>query len=123
MMPIRGGSDSSGFAEQRRSLRVTVHHGVPVICECGSQVLLSKANALGERGAFVFTTNPSPIGSTVVLELGFAPRARVQGRVRYAVPQQGMGVEFVDLDTDSRTRQEKWIGGVRPQQNAKDAQG
>jgi hypothetical protein len=109
-----------GARDRRRFSRFTLHHGgVPVICERGSQALLSKANSLGESGLFVFTTNPLPVGSACTLELGFAPKTRVQGRVRSKVESIGMGVEFVSLDDDMKSRLAKWIEVARLRQQEK----
>jgi hypothetical protein len=103
--------------DQRKSSRVYLRRGgVPVICQHGSQVLLSKANALGMRGAFVFTSNPFPVGSVFTLELGFAPKIQVDARVRSAVSSVGMGVEFITLDNDSKSRLVKWMDTARVQQ-------
>jgi hypothetical protein len=102
--------------ERRRSTRVALRRGgVPVICQRGSQVLLSKANALGEFGAFIFTSKPLPVGSVFALELGFDLKVHVPAQVRSILTSKGMGVEFIALDEDSKGRLRKWMHATRPQ--------
>jgi uncharacterized protein (DUF2062 family) len=106
--------------ERRRSNRVTLRRGgVPVICQRASQVLLSKANALGEFGAFVFTSKPLPIGTIFALELGFELKVHVPARVRSILISKGMGVEFIALDEDSRNRLRKWMDATQLQRREK----
>jgi PilZ domain len=105
-----------GATERRRSVRVVLRRGgVPIICQCGPQVLLSKANALGEFGAFIFTSKPAPIGSIFALELGFELKVHVPAQVRSIHPSNGMGVEFIALDEDSRNRLRRWMDAAQVQ--------
>jgi hypothetical protein len=109
-----------GATERRRSVRVTLRRGgVPVICQRSSKVLLSKANALGEFGLFVFTSRPLPIGSIFAMELGFDLKVRVPARVRSILISKGMGVEFIALDEDSKNRLRKWMGAAQLQRREK----
>jgi hypothetical protein len=105
-----------GATERRRSARAALRKGgVPVICQCGAQVLLSKANDLGEFGAFIFTSKPSPVGSIFALELGFELKVHVPAQVRSILASKGMGVEFIALDEDSRNRLRKWMDTAQVQ--------
>jgi hypothetical protein len=106
-----------GTRDQRLSSRVYLRKGgVPVICQRGAQILFSKANGLGVRGAFVFTSSPFPVGSIFTVELGFAPRTRIDACVRSTVSSVGKGVEFISLDTESKARLLKWMDTARLQQ-------
>jgi len=96
--------------DQRKSVRLTLPKGgIPVVCHRGSRVLLSKANALGERGAFIFTTRPFPLGSSFTLEFAADHKISVHARVRCALPALGMGVEFLTLSDESKSRLHKWL--------------
>jgi hypothetical protein len=102
--------------ERRRSVRVALPKGgVPVICQRGSQVLLSKANGVGEFGAFIFTSKPLRIGSIFALELGFELKVHVPAQVRSMLTARGMGVEFIALDEESRNRLRKWMEAAQLQ--------
>jgi hypothetical protein len=107
-------------AERRRSPRVTLRKGgLPVICRRGSQILVSKANGLGEFGAFVFTSRPFPVGSSFALELGFHSNVHVPARVRSISTSNGMGVEFEVTDEDSRNRLRRWMDRTQVQLRGK----
>jgi hypothetical protein len=96
--------------DRRKSVRVTLPKGgVPVACYRGPRVLLSKANALGERGAFIFTTSPFPLGSSFTLEFAVAHNLRLHARVRCTIPSLGMGVEFLTLNDESKSRLQQWL--------------
>ena len=89
------------FRERRRSFRTSfVTGGMPVVCERGSRLLISKGDALGGHGMFLFTGGKYPIGTIVTLHLGMPHRSlSVQAAVRSARPG-GIGLEFVELDDD-----------------------
>jgi hypothetical protein len=98
--------------DQRKSVRLTLPKGgTPVVCQRGSRVLLSKANALGERGAFIFTTSPFPLGSSFTLEFGLH-HIRLHARVRSTLPALGMGVEFFALTDASKSLLQHWLSSV-----------
>jgi len=102
----------SSAIDQRRSARLTLPKGgIPVVCHRGSRLLLSKANALGESGAFVFTTSPFPLGSSFTLEFG-GHQIRVHARVRCALPLLGMGVEFLALSDESKSLLQQWLSSA-----------
>lgn len=101
---------SAAAVDQRKSIRLTLPKGgIPVACHRGSRVLLSKANALGERGAFIFTTSPFPLGSSFTLEFAVAHNFRFHARVRCTIPSLGMGVEFLALSDESKARLQQWL--------------
>lgn len=96
--------------DQRKSVRVTLPKGgIPVACHRGSRVLLSKANALGERGAFIFATSPFPLGSSFTIEFAVAHNLCFHARVRCTIPSLGMGVEFLTLSAESKSRLQQWL--------------
>jgi len=103
-------SRPSPGVDQRKSVRVTLPKGgIPVVCQRGSRVLLSKANALGARGAFVFTTSPFPLGSSFILEFGGVHKICVQARVRCTIPSLGMGVQFLTLSDEFNFLVHQWL--------------
>ena len=103
-------SNASPAIDQRKSVRRNLPQGgIPVICQRGSRVLLSKANGLGERGIFIFTTSPFPVGSSFTLEFGTPHEIRVFARVRSTLPALGMGVEFLALSEESQALLHRWL--------------
>lgn len=64
------------FPERRRSFRTCfATGGMPVVCERGSRLLISKGDALGGHGMFLFTGGGYPIGTVVTLHLGMPRRS------------------------------------------------
>lgn len=98
------------FPERRRSFRMSfATGGVPVVCERGSRLLMSKGDALGGHGMFLFTGGDYPIGTVVTLHLGIPRRPlSVQAAVRSA-RLGGIGLEFVELEDDLAQKLHRWI--------------
>lgn len=96
--------------ERRRSFRTSfATGGMPVVCERGSRLLISKGDALGGHGMFLFTGGEYPIGTVVTLHLGMPRRPlSVQAAVRSARPG-GIGLEFVELDDELAQKLRHWI--------------
>ena len=108
-----GGVKTKGFSpfqERRRSFRASfATGGMPVVCERGSRLLISKGNAMGGHGMFLFTRGEYPIGTVVTLHWGMSRRqVSVQAAVRSARPG-GIGLEFVELNDDLAQKLGRWI--------------
>jgi len=85
--------------------------GIPVTCERGSRVFVSKGNALSQRGLFVCTDKPFPQGTPLAITLGLGPsRVHVHATVR-RVAENGMGLVFTRVDSLARTQIARWVAG------------
>lgn len=72
--------------------------------------MVSRADAAGMGGVFLHTSNPLPIGS--VIEVLFELKTgdiRARASVRDSIPRKGMGLEFVQMQTDDRSRLNQFL--------------
>jgi hypothetical protein len=97
--------------ERREAKRIS--YICEVLCEgSGIRSLATRINDLSTTGVFIDSMSAYPIGS--VIKLKFTIRdvpIEVSGEVRYAMPQVGMGVRFIDLTPEHREIIERLIEG------------
>lgn len=97
--------------ERREAKRITFI--CEVRCESSSmRNLTTRINDLSTTGVFIDAMSPYPIGS--VIKMSFTVLnvpIEVSGEVRYAMPQMGMGVRFIDLKPEHRNILECLIEG------------
>jgi PilZ domain/DnaJ domain len=96
----------------RRNLpRIHAPKGMIVAWRSGSQQGISKMGTMALGGIFLNTPEPPPVGSA--LELIFAvstgTRVRAQAMVRTSRPDQGMGVRFVHMEPEDRSRLNQFL--------------
>jgi uncharacterized protein (TIGR02266 family) len=94
-------------SERRRAPRTP--RLVEVRYQSNSPPLTARLTDISERGIFVDTPNPLPVGSPVTLSFlltntpGEKPIA-VGGTVAWRQETVGMGIEFVQLNEDNRAK-------------------
>ena len=91
--------------ENRRNARVAVSKGMWVSWHASGPRNVSRVRDLSVGGAFISTTTIVPVG-TVLQMLFSLPEGelRMDGVVRYAEAEKGMGVEFTRMGTADRAR-------------------
>ena len=98
--------------ERRRAPRIP--RLVEVRYQSDSPPMTARLTDISERGIFVDTSNPLPVGSPVTLSFlltntpGENPIA-VEGKVAWHQKTVGMGIEFVQLKEDDRTKIKRYI--------------
>src|ERR1700733_3274210 len=72
----------------------------------GSQQGISKMGTMALGGIFLITPEPASVGSVVdlIFEVTTGARVRARAMVRTSRPGQGMGVKFVKIGTEDRSR-------------------
>jgi len=91
--------------ENRRNARVEVSKGVWVSWQTNGPRNVSRVRDLSAGGVFVSTPTPAPVGATVRLLFSLPEgEVRIEGVVRYADPEKGMGVEFARMGAGDRAR-------------------
>jgi hypothetical protein len=81
-----------------------------VAWKSGGRPTVSRADVVGMGGVFLHTSNPLPVGS--VIELLFDLKTgdiRARASVRDSVPGKGMGLEFIQMQTDDRSRLNQFL--------------
>lgn len=94
--------------DARRSSRIAVSKGIWVSWRVDGPSSVSRVRDLSLGGVFILTTAQVPVGT--VLQMLFAlpeGEMRLQGVVRYAEADKGVGVEFtrVDMAEGARLRE------------------
>lgn len=91
--------------ENRRSARIAVPRGMWVSWHSSGPRNVSRVRDLSAGGVFISTTTPVPVG-TVVQMLFALPEGemRMDGVVRYADADRGIGVEFTRMGAADRAR-------------------
>jgi hypothetical protein len=91
--------------ENRRSARIAVSKGIWVSWRASGPRNVSRVRDLSAGGVFISTPAPVPVG-TVVQMLFALPEGemRMDGVVRYADRDKGIGVEFTRMGTADRAR-------------------
>jgi hypothetical protein len=89
----------------RRYHRAKLNKGLAVGWRSGKLQGLSRAEIVALGGLFIRTPDPAPVGASVQLAFNL-PDGEVRARavVRNSKPGEGMGVEFVGMDTIARGR-------------------
>jgi PilZ domain len=93
--------------EHRRARLIT-----QVRCEAlgREEMLLTRDVSVG--GVFVSSKEPFPMGSDIALALQLKTGGKplsTHGKVVYSLKGLGMGIQFVDLNDDSRTTLQKFV--------------
>ena len=90
-------------SKERRHARITLPKGMTVAWYGGGQQQVSRVKTLGMGGLFVCGSITQPVGATLTLVFQ-VPGGVIQAEavVRNVVPGEGMGVEFVKMNDDSR---------------------
>lgn len=84
--------------------------GVRVAWKSGGRPMVSRADVVGMGGLFLHTSNPVPVGS--VIELLFDLKTgdiRARASVRDSILGKGMGLEFVQMQPDDRSRLNQFL--------------
>ncbi len=91
---------------RRNHPRVPAPRGMAVAWRSGSLQGVSRLGTMGLGGLFLNTANPPAVGSTLELLFDVATGAEVRARavVRNTVPGKGMGIKFVHMDAEHRSR-------------------
>lgn len=98
------------FPKRRKYPRHRAPKGMQVAWKSGSRPAVSRAEVVGMGGLFLHTANPLPVGS--VVELLFDLKTgdvRARASVRDSVPGKGMGLEFIQMQTDDRSRLNQFL--------------
>ena len=91
--------------ENRRAPRVATSQGIWVAWTANGPRNVCRVRDLSAGGVFVSTLKPPAVG-TVIQLLFVLPEGemRIDGIVRYADTEKGMGVEFTRMGTADRAR-------------------
>ena len=97
--------------ERRRHPRVLSPPGVSVAWRSGSQQGVCRLGNFGLGGLFLRTPNPLAVGSTVELlfDVANGSEVRVRATVRNVKPGKGMGVKFVHMGAEHRSRLNQFL--------------
>jgi hypothetical protein len=91
--------------ENRRTARVAVSKGLWVAWQADGPRNVSRVRDVSAGGAFIQTTIPVAIGTSVEMLFALAEgETRVDGIVRYADGKNGIGVEFTAMGEGDRAR-------------------
>jgi uncharacterized protein (TIGR02266 family) len=99
-------------SERRRAPRIP--RLVEVRYQSNSPPLTARLTDISERGIFVDTPNPLPVGSPVTLSflLTNTPGEKpitMEGKVAWHQETVGMGIEFVQLKEEDRAKIKRFI--------------
>jgi hypothetical protein len=91
--------------KSRRYTRVGLPKGMLVAWEHSDVRKVSRVSVLALGGIFISTPKPPPVGETIRLVFE-VPGGDVRARaiVRDSQQGKGMGIEFIAMDPDARTR-------------------
>jgi len=91
-------------AERRRSPRVGLKRGMTISWEGPHRRDISRVSSLSVGGLFIDADDPAPAGQILQVQFDI-PSGPVLGKavVRRSIKGKGMGVEFTELPTTSRT--------------------
>ena len=97
-----------GDTEQRRYPRAAAPKTLRVAWESGTRRAVSYLESVGLGGLFILTRQPAPMRSMVKLLMDL-PIGEVRARavVRRVTPARGMGIEFIAMTQEDRTRLSK----------------
>ena len=92
-------------SKPRRYPRIDLPRGFPVAWRSGGQQEVSRVGTVGMGGLFIYTPEPPPVGTLLVL-LFDLPGGEVRARavVRDCRAGEGMGVEFTAMSFEARAR-------------------
>lgn len=96
--------------KRRKYPRHRLPKGMRVAWRSGGRPAVSRAAVIGMGGVFLYTSNPLPVGS--VIEVLFELKTgdiRARASVRDSVPGKGMGLEFIQMQTDDRSRLNQFL--------------
>jgi hypothetical protein len=97
-------------SKPRRYSRVALRKGIRVGWQIKGQQTVSYATTFGLGGLFISTRQPCAVGEVVKLLIDLPEGAvRAVAIVRDCRPQEGMGVEFVTMSTEDRTRMQQLL--------------
>ncbi|HXM92882.1 MAG TPA: DUF4388 domain-containing protein [Candidatus Dormibacteraeota bacterium] len=97
---------------RRRHPRVWAPKGMLVAWQSGGQRHVSHAETVGMGGLFLFTPNPPPEGSMIEMLFDLAtPAGEVRARavVRHTRPGKGMGIKFIHMRPEDRSRLNQFL--------------
>ncbi len=94
----------------RRYSRVKPPKELQVAWQSVHQKDVSRVEAMGLGGLFIFTADPPPVGNIVQL-LFDLPQGEVRCRasVQNVKPGEGMGVKFISMTPEDRGRLDKFL--------------
>ncbi len=91
--------------DTRRSTRVAVSRGIWVSWRVDGPSSVSRVRDLSLGGVFILTTAQVPVGTAVQMLFALPEgEIRLQGIVRYAEADKGVGVEFMHVGTADSAR-------------------
>jgi Tfp pilus assembly protein PilZ len=100
--------------EHRRDRRIAVSQGLWVAWRTDGSARVSRVRDLSAGGVFISTDSAPSQGSEIHLLFSLPEgEIRIEGRVRYANRQAGMGVEFSRMTDADRARLKELIGRLK----------
>jgi hypothetical protein len=106
----KGSTMETTVQKRRKYPRHRPPKGIRVAWKSGGRPAVSRADVVGMGGLFLHTSNPLALGS--VIELLFELKTgdiRARASVRDSVPGRGMGLEFVQMQPDDRSRLNQFL--------------
>jgi hypothetical protein len=103
---LRDGDIKPSWKERRKQPRVHAPKELMVAWRTGAQQGVSRRGAVGLGGLFLKTAKPASVGSTIDLLIQVSPGNDVRARaiVCNMDPKNGMGVKFVQMRGEDRSR-------------------
>lgn len=98
------------FQKRRKYPRHRAPKGMRVAWKSSGRPSVSRAEAVGMGGVFLHTPNPLPVGSVIEVLFEFKTAdIRARASVRDSVEGKGMGLEFVQMQPDDRSRLNQFL--------------
>jgi hypothetical protein len=99
------------WKDRRKQPRVHAPKELVVAWRTGAQQGVSRLGAVGLGGLFLKTPKPASVGSTIDLLIQVSPGNAVRARaiVCNVAPEKGMGVKFVQMRREDRSRLNQFL--------------
>src|SRR5437016_2522103 len=103
--------------DRRRSGRFKAPKRMLVGWQGGGKRDASRADTLSTGGVFLFVSDPLSVGTTVQLVFDVpSGEVRARGTIRHGRAGRGMGVQFVNMSSDSRARLYRFVQQLEKEQ-------
>jgi PilZ domain-containing protein len=104
--------------DRRKSARVPLVAHIEVLDESTDTRLRSRVSDICKEGCYLDMVNPLPSGTHVQLTIASDKAVfRARGRIVYAVPHMGAGVNFEEIEPESMPILQAWIAEAAKKHN------
>lgn len=96
--------------DRRKSARVPLVAHIEVLDESTDTRLRSRVSDICKEGCYLDMVNPLPTGTRVRLTIASGNAVfKARGKIVYALPHMGAGVNFEEIEPQSLPVLEEWI--------------